>query len=146
MCQWELCALLLLALNTKRAQYPLCMASFLLFSLGPWTMGRNKRPYYAPLPFSQARERSRRGCRQAGINKIYCFLTSAGSNAPHTQEFMKCENALEPATAASLPLHCYNVHKEISNQAASKYIDPAGCAHSGQLYTHTAGFLLLVRG
>jgi len=48
---------------------------------------------------------------------------------------MKCENALQPlpANAASLPLHCYNVHKEISNQAASKYIDPAGCAHSGQL-------------
>jgi hypothetical protein len=53
----------------------------------------------------------------------------------HTQEFMKCENALRPlpANAASLPLHCYNVHKEISNQAASKYIDPAGCAHSQQL-------------
>jgi hypothetical protein len=64
----------------------------------------------------------------------------------HTQEFMKCENALQPlpANAASLPLHCYNVHKEISNQAASKYIDPAGCAHSGQL--SCAGFLLGTTG
>jgi len=66
MCQWELCAAAgWRAHYTKRAQYPLCMASFLLFSLGPWTMGRNKRPYYAFAFFSGVRERA----GVAGTNK-----------------------------------------------------------------------------